>query len=354
MKQAKSHAPEASRQGQLVVEGACEHNLQSVNVTLPRNGLTVFTGVSGSGKSSLAFDTIYAEGQRRFLETLSAYARQFLGGLKRPDVESISGLSPVVAIEQKTVSKNPRSTVGTVTELHDFLRLLYARAGNAYSMSTGEAMVRYTDAEITDNIMSRFDGAKLLVLAPMVRGRKGHYRELFEQILRLGYLRARVDGQLVELEEGYKVDRYKIHDIEAVVDRILVRPQDRDRVMKSVQTALKLGKGAMMVLGMDGNEEPVHFSRNLMCPSTGLAYPDPEPNLFSFNSPYGAASRATAWVEWLRWIQKRWFPTSKIREKRGHRTPWDAQATSPRASWIPCSSSTGSSPRPQWATCLNT
>ena len=288
MKQAKSHAPEASRQGQLVVEGACEHNLQSVNVTLPRNGLTVFTGVSGSGKSSLAFDTIYAEGQRRFLETLSAYARQFLGGLKRPDVESISGLSPVVAIEQKTVSKNPRSTVGTVTELHDFLRLLYARAGNAYSMSTGEAMVRYTDAEITDNILSRFDGAKLLVLAPMVRGRKGHYRELFEQILRLGYLRARVDGQLVELEEGYKVDRYKIHDIEAVVDRILVRPQDRDRVMKSVQTALKLGKGAMMVLGMDGKEEPVHFSRNLMCPSTGLAYPDPEPNLFSFNSPYGA------------------------------------------------------------------
>ena len=280
--------PEAdARQDDLIVTGAAEHNLQNIDVVLPRNKLVVFTGVSGSGKSSLAFDTLYAEGQRRFLETLSAYARQFLGGLKRPDVESISGLSPVVAIEQKTVSKNPRSTVGTVTELHDFLRLLYARAADAFSLETGEPMVRYTDDQIAANILERFEGQKLLLLSPMVRGRKGHYRELFEQIMRLGYLRARVDGELVELETGFKVDRYKVHDIEAVVDRILVRPQDAERVLKSVQTALSLGKGAMAVMPLDG-DVPVHFSRNLMCPTTGLAYPEPEPNLFSFNSPYGA------------------------------------------------------------------
>ena len=281
------HPDVNDRQDGLIVTGASEHNLQNVDVVLPRNKLVVFTGVSGSGKSSLAFDTLYAEGQRRFLETLSAYARQFLGGLKRPDVESITGLSPVVAIEQKTVSKNPRSTVGTVTELHDFLRLLYARAADAFSLETGEPMVRFTDDQIAANILARFEGQKLLLLSPMVRGRKGHYRELFEQIMRLGYLRARVDGQLVELESGYKVDRYKVHDIEAVVDRIVVRPQDADRILKSVQTALSLGKGAMAVMPLDG-DTPVHFSRNLMCPTTGLAYPEPEPNLFSFNSPYGA------------------------------------------------------------------
>ena len=281
------HPDVNDRQDDLIVTGASEHNLQNVDVVLPRNKLVVFTGVSGSGKSSLAFDTLYAEGQRRFLETLSAYARQFLGGLKRPDVESITGLSPVVAIEQKTVSKNPRSTVGTVTELHDFLRLLYARAADAFSLETGEPMVRFTDDQIAANILARFEGQKLLLLSPMVRGRKGHYRELFEQIMRLGYLRARVDGELVELESGYKVDRYKVHDIEAVVDRIVVRPQDADRILKSVQTALSLGKGAMAVMPLDG-DTPVHFSRNLMCPTTGLAYPEPEPNLFSFNSPYGA------------------------------------------------------------------
>ena len=282
-----THPDADARQDDLIVTGASEHNLKNVDVVLPRNKLVVFTGVSGSGKSSLAFDTLYAEGQRRFLETLSAYARQFLGGLKRPDVESISGLSPVVAIEQKTVSKNPRSTVGTVTELHDFLRLLYARAADAFSLETGEPMVRYTDDQIADNILARFEGQKLLLLSPMVRGRKGHYRELFEQIMRLGYLRARVDGQLVELESGYKVDRYKVHDIEAIVDRIVVRPQDAERILKSVQTALSLGKGAMAVMPLD-DDTPVHFSRNLMCPTTGLAYPEPEPNLFSFNSPYGA------------------------------------------------------------------
>lgn len=281
------HPDVNDRQDDLIVTGASEHNLRNVDVVLPRNKLVVFTGVSGSGKSSLAFDTLYAEGQRRFLETLSAYARQFLGGLKRPDVESITGLSPVVAIEQKTVSKNPRSTVGTVTELHDFLRLLYARAADAFSLETGEPMVRFTDDQIAENILARFEGQKLLLLSPMVRGRKGHYRELFEQIMRLGYLRARVDGELVELESGFKVDRYKVHDIEAVVDRIVVRPQDSDRILKSVKTALSLGKGAMAVMPLDG-DTPVHFSRNLMCPTTGLAYPEPEPNLFSFNSPYGA------------------------------------------------------------------
>ena len=281
------HPTPDQRQDRLVVTGASEHNLKNVDLELPRNQLVVFTGVSGSGKSSLAFDTLYAEGRRRFLETLSAYARQFLGGLKRPKVESITGLSPVVAIEQKTVSKNPRSTVGTVTEVHDFLRLLYARAADAFSLETGEPMVRYTDAQIAENILARFEGEKLLLLAPMVRGRKGHYRELFEQIMRQGYVRARVDGALKELEPGFKVDRYKVHDIEAVVDRIVVRSQDQARIFKSVQTALALGKGTMAVMPLEGND-PIHFSRNLMCPSTGLAYPDPEPNLFSFNSPYGA------------------------------------------------------------------
>jgi excinuclease ABC subunit A len=308
------------RQDQLVVTGANEHNLQAVDVVLPRNKLVVFTGVSGSGKSSLAFDTLYAEGQRRFLETLSAYARQFLGGLKRPDVESISGLSPVVAIEQKTVSKNPRSTVGTVTELHDFLRLLYARAGQAYSLETGEEMVRYTDAQIAESILARFEGEKLLVLSPMVRGRKGHYRELFEQIMRLGYVRARVDGVLIELESGFKVDRYKVHDIEAVVDRIVVRPQDADRILKSVQTALSLGKGSMAVMSLDGNT-PVHFSRNLMCPTTGLAYPEPEPNLFSFNSPYGACPTCNGLGQVAQVDPETLMPDPKVTVKRGGIAP---------------------------------
>ena len=269
------------------VERAAENNLQHIDVDIPRDRLVVVTGVSGSGKSSLAFNTLHAEGQRRYLETFSAYARQFMGGLERPKVERITGLSPVIAIEQKTISRNPRSTVGTVTELLDFLRVLFARAATAYSSATGEPMVRFTDEGILSRIIEDYGGERLLLLAPLVRGRKGHYRELFEQIMRLGYLRARVDGQLVELESGYKVDRYKVHDIEAVVDRIVVRPQDAERILKSVQTALSLGKGAMAVMPLDG-DTPVHFSRNLMCPTTGLAYPEPEPNLFSFNSPYGA------------------------------------------------------------------
>ena len=283
------------------VERAAENNLQHIDVDIPRNQLVVVTGVSGSGKSSLAFNTLHAEGQRRYLETFSAYARQFMGGLERPKVERITGLSPVIAIEQKTISRNPRSTVGTVTELLDFLRVLYARAATAYSSATGEPMVRFTDEGILSRIIEDYGGERLLLLAPLVRGRKGHYRELFETIQKQGYLRARVDGEVVELEPGFRVDRYKVHDIEVVVDRIVVpdppaldedgKPASEDaaRVMRSLRTALAMGKGSMMVLPVD-DAVPRHFSRALMCPTTGISYPEPEPNLFSFNSPYGACS----------------------------------------------------------------
>ena len=283
------------------VERAAENNLQHIDVDIPRDQLVVVTGVSGSGKSSLAFDTLHAEGQRRYLETFSAYARQFMGGLERPKVERITGLSPVIAIEQKTISRNPRSTVGTVTELLDFLRVLFARAATAYSSATGEPMVRFTDEGILSRIVEDYAGERLLLLAPLVRGRKGHYRELFETIQKQGYLRARVDGEVVELEKGFRVDRYKVHDIEVVVDRIVVpappaldddgKPahEDAERVMRSVRTALAMGKGSMMVLPVD-DALPRHFSRALMCPTTGISYPEPEPNLFSFNSPYGACS----------------------------------------------------------------
>lgn len=269
------------------VTGARENNLQNINVRIPREKLVVITGLSGSGKSSLAFDTIYAEGQRRYLETFSAYARQFLGGLERPDVDKISGLSPVIAIEQKTISKNPRSTVGTITEIYDFLRLMYARAGEAYSYVTGEKMVRYTDEQIAEQICTAMSGEKLVLLAPMVKGRKGHYRELFEQIMKQGYVKARVDGELIDLEAGFRVDRYKIHDIEVVIDRFQAGADVYQRVLKSVQTALRMGKGSMLVLPHEGNT-PKHFSRFLMCPTSGISYAEPEPNLFSFNSPYGA------------------------------------------------------------------
>ncbi|MDE0870387.1 MAG: excinuclease ABC subunit UvrA [Flavobacteriales bacterium] len=271
----------------IVVQGAREHNLKNIDITIPRNKLVVFTGVSGSGKSSLAFDTIYAEGQRRYLETFSTYARQFMGGLERPDVDQITGLSPVISIEQKTISKNPRSTVGTITELHDFLRLAYARASDAFSLNTGEAMVRFTDDEVVEKLLEAFNGRKILILAPVVKGRKGHYRELFEHVMKQGYVRARVDGALVELEPGFRVDRYKVHDIEVIIDRLAVSLEDEPRILRSVRTALTMGKGSMSVLTHD-HEQLKHFSRNLMCPTTGLAYPDPEPNLFSFNSPYGA------------------------------------------------------------------
>ena len=274
----------------LEVSGARVHNLKNVSVSMPRNQLVVITGLSGSGKSSLAFDTIYAEGQRRYIETFTSYARQFLGDLERPDVDKITGLSPVISIEQKTVNKNPRSTVGTITEIYDFLRLLYARASDAYSYATGEKMIRYSDEQIIELILSSFTGKKIYILAPVVKGRKGHYRELFEQIRKQGFLRARVDGEIVELTSRIQLDRYKVHDIEIVIDRLEVKEDDRQRIVDSIRLALRHGKGTMMI-AVQGKDEVRHFSRFLMCPTTGIAYDDPAPNLFSFNSPYGACPR---------------------------------------------------------------
>ena len=273
----------------IAVYGARAHNLKNIDLSFPRNKLVVFTGLSGSGKSSLAFDTIFAEGQRRYIETFSSYVRQFIGGLERPDVDKIDGLSPVVAIEQKTVSRSPRSTVGTITELYDFFRLLYARAGTAYSMVTNEPMVKYTEREITDLICKRYAGRKFAILAPKIRARKGHYKELFEQITRQGFTKVRVDGEVRDITPGMKLDRYKTHDIEVVIDRFTENISDSDRVYKAVGTAMKMGAGIMMAMDWS-SMEAVYFSRSLMCPSSGISYPDPEPNLFSFNSPYGACA----------------------------------------------------------------
>ena len=276
-----------SDQSYIEITGAREHNLKNIDLEIPRDKLVVITGLSGSGKSSLAFDTIYAEGQRRYLETLSAYARQFLGGLERPDVDQITGLSPVVSIDQKTISRNPRSTVGTITEIYDFMRLLFARIATAYSYNTGEKMVRFSSNQIIDQILNKFNDKKIVLLAPVVKGRKGHYRELFKQILRQGFIRARVDGEIVELLDGFKVDRYVRHDIEIVIDQLKVADSFHARLKESVLLSLKTGKGVMMLLDVEDNK--IHFfSKHLMCPKTGLAYDDPEPNLFSFNSPYGA------------------------------------------------------------------
>ncbi len=269
------------------VYGAREHNLKDVNLEIPRDKLVVFTGLSGSGKSSLAFDTIFAEGQRRYIETFSSYVRHFLGGLERPDVDKIDGLSPVISIEQKTVSRSPRSTVGTITEIYDFLRLLYARVSTAYSYETGEEMVKYSDEQIAELILKQFDEKKIVILAPKIKGRKGHYRELFEQIAKAGYTKVRVDGVIRDIEKGMKLDRYKIHDIELVVDRIVVKSSDKKRIYESIIQAMKLGDKSMMVQEF-GSDNVRHFSRLLMCPTTGISYPEPEPNLFSFNSPYGA------------------------------------------------------------------
>jgi len=271
----------------LEVLGARVHNLKNIDVRIPRNKLVVITGLSGSGKSSLAFDTIYAEGQRRYMETLSAYARQFIGNMERPDVDKINGLSPVISIEQKSVNRNPRSTVGTITEVYDFLRLLYARASEAYSYNTGEKMVQYTQDQITDLIVENYEDKGISILAPLVKGRKGHYRELFEQVMQQGFLKVRVDGEIREISFGLQLDRYKVHDIEVVVDRIPVDTNHKDRIKKTVATAMKHGKGVIMVIE-DGTENVRHFSRKLMCPTTGLSYDEPEPNTFSFNSPYGA------------------------------------------------------------------
>ncbi|MDR7131575.1 excinuclease ABC subunit A [Algoriphagus sp. 4150] len=266
--------------------GAREHNLKNLDLRIPRNKLVVITGLSGSGKSSLAFDTIYAEGQRRYMESFSAYARSFLGGMERPDVDKINGLSPVIAIEQKTTSKNPRSTVGTVTEIYDFMRLLYARAGEAYSYLTGSKMVRQTEDQIIDLLFTNFLNKKLYILAPVVKGRKGHYRELFEQIRKMGFSKVRVDGVVMEMVPKMQVDRYKIHDIEIVIDRIVAEESDRFRITQSLKSALQHGKGVIMIRDEEG--EIHHFSKYLMDPETGLSYEEPAPNTFSFNSPYGA------------------------------------------------------------------
>ncbi|MBO7557208.1 MAG: excinuclease ABC subunit UvrA [Bacteroidaceae bacterium] len=272
------------------VLGARVHNLKNINVTIPRNSLTVITGLSGSGKSSLAFDTLYAEGQRRYIETFSAYARNFLGGMERPDVDKISGLSPVISIEQKTTNKNPRSTVGTVTEVYDFMRLLFARAGTAYSYATGEKMVKYTEEKILDLILNDYDGKAIYILAPVVRSRKGHYRELFESMRRKGYLNMRVDGQVMDIVPDMKVDRYKNHNIEVVVDKLVANSKDTERLKKSIEIAMKLGEGLLMLLER-GSDEPKYYSKKLMCPTTGISYNDPAPNNFSFNSPEGYCPR---------------------------------------------------------------
>ncbi|MBL7695544.1 MAG: excinuclease ABC subunit UvrA [Ferruginibacter sp.] len=269
------------------VFGAREHNLKGIDIRIPKNQLVVFTGVSGSGKSSLAFDTIYNEGQRRYMESFSAYARQFVGDMERPDVDKITGLSPVISIEQKTTNKNPRSTVGTVTEIYDFLRLLFARIGEAYSYNTGKKMVKFSEEEIVANIFDKFDSRKITLLAPVVRGRKGHYRELFEDLRKKGYLKVRVDGEVLDLKPRMQVDRYKIHDIELVVDRLAVTDDMRVRLSQSVQKALQLGKDLMFLLINDDNRI-VQYSKQLMCEDTGISYEEPSPNAFSFNSPYGA------------------------------------------------------------------
>ncbi len=313
----------------LEIYGTRVHNLKNIDVSIPRNQLVVITGLSGSGKSSLAFDTIYAEGQRRYIETFSAYARQFLGGMERPDVDKISGLSPVISIEQKTISRNPRSTVGTITEIYDFLRLLFARVAHAYSYTTGEKMVQYNEKQIVDLVLDAFANKKISILAPLVRGRKGHYRELFEQVLRQGFIRARVDGQILEVTPQLKLDRYKIHDIEVVVDRLAADSENADRLRQTISTALDLGKGALMIHDIE-NDTIRHFSRNLMCPTTGISYPQPEPNLFSFNSPYGVCHRCNGLGVVSEVDRKKIIPDEKKSIRKGGLAPLGPY----KANWI--------------------
>jgi excinuclease ABC subunit A len=301
---------------EIKVLGARVHNLKDIDVTIPRNKLVVITGLSGSGKSSLAFDTIYAEGQRRYMETLSAYARQFLGGMERPDVDKITGLSPVISIEQKSTNKNPRSTVGTITEIYDFLRLLYARAADAYSWASGEKMVRYTDDQIIDLVKERFAGHKVYLLAPIVRGRKGHYRELFEQLRRKGFLSVRVNNEIKDIIPGMKLDRYKIHFIELVVDKFTVGEVTDKRLRDSVQVALGQGDNVMMVIDSDSNE-PRYFSRHLMCPVTGLSYNEPAPHTFSFNSPQGACPHCNGLGEISSIDEKKLIPDRELSIRKG-------------------------------------
>lgn len=288
MAKAKKSLPQQVINNDIIeVTGAREHNLKNLDISIPKNKLVVFTGVSGSGKSSLAFDTIYNEGQRRYMESFSAYARQFVGDMERPDVDKITGLSPVISIEQKTTNKNPRSTVGTVTEIYDFLRLLYARVGEAYSYNTGKRMVKFSEEEIVSAIYNRFNNKKINLLAPLIRGRKGHYRELFEEVRKKGYLKVRVDGEIKDLVAKMQVDRYKIHDIELVVDRLPVNEEMKLRLSQSVQKTLQLGKD-LLFLQVEGDNKVTQFSKQLMCEDTGISYEEPSPNAFSFNSPYGA------------------------------------------------------------------
>ncbi|MCL2561080.1 MAG: excinuclease ABC subunit UvrA [Rikenellaceae bacterium] len=298
------------------ISGARVHNLKNVDLEIPRDRLVVITGLSGSGKSSLAFDTIYAEGQRRYMETLSTYARQFVGTMERPDVDRITGLSPVVAIEQKTTNKNPRSTVGTVTEINDFLRLLFARASRAYSPATGEEMVHYTDRQIADLILSGFAGAKIALLAPLVRGRKGHYRELFEGFIKKGYLWARIDGEITELKAGMKLDRYKVHHIELVIDRLAAEESARERLLKSLAEAMRQGKGTVMLYDYDTGGTRF-YSRHLMCPTSGVAFNDPAPHTFSFNSPQGACPRCNGLGEEAVFDMARIIPNRKRSLREG-------------------------------------
>lgn len=311
------------------VYGARVHNLKNIDVKIPREKLVVITGLSGSGKSSLAFDTIYAEGQRRYIETFSAYARQFLGGLERPDVDKIDGLSPVISIEQKTTNKNPRSTVGTITEIYDFLRLLFARAADAYSYNTGEKMVRYSDEQIKQLILKDFDTKKVVVLAPLIKSRKGHYRELFEQISKQGFLRVRIDGELKEITKGMRLDRYKTHDIEVVIDRLEVTKSAKKRLEETIKTALYSGNNVMMVIDIDSNN-PRYFSRELMCPTSGIAYPSPEPNMFSFNSPKGACSKCNGLGIINKTDLKKIIPNKSISIEKGGIIPLGEE----KNSWI--------------------
>ena len=313
------------------VRGARVHNLKNIDVTIPREKLVVITGLSGSGKSSLAFDTIYAEGQRRYIETFSAYARQFLGGLERPDVDKIDGLSPVIAIEQKTTSKSPRSTVGTITEIYDFLRLLFARASDAYSYNTGEKMVSYNDEQIKDLIIETFKGKRINILAPVIRSRKGHYRELFEQIAKQGFVKVRADGEVLDLVKGMKLDRYKMHDIEIVIDRLKIDDTvDNDkRLTETINTAMYHGEDVLMVLDQD-TQEARYFSRNLMCPSSGISYPNPEPNNFSFNSPKGACPKCNGIGTLYLVNEAKIIPDSKLSIASGALAPHGPQ----KNSWI--------------------
>lgn len=313
------------------VQGARVHNLKNIDISIPREKLVVITGLSGSGKSSLAFDTIYAEGQRRYVETFSAYARQFLGGLERPDVDKIDGLSPVIAIEQKTTSKSPRSTVGTITEIYDFLRLLYARAADAYSYNTGEKMVSYSDEQIKNLIIHDFSGKRINILAPVIRARKGHYAELFQQIAKQGFLKVRVNGEVLDITLGMKLDRYKTHDIEIVVDRMVIEdtPDNEKRLSESINTAMNHGENVLMILDQDSNEVRF-FSRNLMCPTTGISYQNPEPNLFSFNSPKGACDHCNGLGTVNEINTKKIIPNPKLSIKSGGFAPLGEY----KSSWI--------------------